>query len=90
MHRAHLVEERRNDDARNLWLGRDILVVGALENRPRAERIAHSGNIAGDRAVAHRDQKLGVLTDVMNLAFVFNAADRALDKGDIDGIRVDS
>src|ERR1035441_9826248 len=43
-------------DAGNLLLRVCVLNVGAVQNRFRADGIAHRRNIAGDGAVAHGDQ----------------------------------
>ena len=49
---------------------RHVLDVGALEQRPDADRVAHPGHVGGDRAVAERDQRLRPLSDEPDLVEV--------------------
>jgi len=53
-------QQLRHDDARDLLLAIGVLYVGAIENRFRADGVTHGGDVAGDGAVAHSDEELGV------------------------------
>jgi hypothetical protein len=74
----------RHDDAGNLLLAVGVLNVGAVENGFRADGIAHGGHIAGDGAVAHGDEELGVGANLLDLLFVVDRSDGSLDERDVD------
>ena len=51
-----------------------VLEVGALQQRPGPDRVAHRGHVGGDGTVAERDQGLRPLPDHLDLVEILLAS----------------
>src|SRR4029450_12586473 len=65
-----------------------VLQIGALQQRERADRVAHAGDVRGDGAVPERHQDPGAPADGLDLGQVLVAGHRPLDQTDIDALGV--
>src|ERR1700677_2179445 len=64
---ANDAQQLRHDDARDLLLRGSVLNIGAVENGFRAEWVARGRHIAGDGAIAHGHEELGVGANLFDL-----------------------
>ena len=64
-----------------------VFTVGAVEHVLQPKKIAQRGHVAGDRAIAERDQNPGALADHADLAQMIFVRHRAFDQRDVDVFR---
>src|SRR5918993_1749760 len=83
-----LRQQPGHDLGRQLGVVGDVLEIGALQQRPGADRVAHAGDVAGDRTVPERHQNPGAIADQLDLGQILVAGDRPLDQADVDPIGV--
>ena len=72
------------DFARNLRVERGVLQVGAPQDGVDAEVVAHGGHVAGDGAIAQRDQNLGARADQPDAVQILLARNGAFHQRHID------
>ncbi len=81
LRRARQLQQLRQAIAGNAPACVRAFDVDPLQQLVDRNRVAQSGHVAGDRAVAQRNQHLGALADLLQLVHVLLGADRALDQG---------
>src|SRR5215469_14413613 len=81
--RTSLLQQCWDAISRHAFFFVSSVYIYALQQLLNRNRIAHCGNIAGDGAIAHRDQNAGTLPDFLNLIQIFLRADCTFDESDV-------
>ena len=83
MHRPDGGQQRGDDLARDLGIESGVLEIAAVQHRIDAELVAHGGDVAGDGAIAERDEDAGAGADDSDAVQVLFARDGAFHQGDV-------